>query len=229
MLTETQRKEFITKLKAYKKKYLIEKYFELDEAATRLMINSFLTEVLGYAELDEIKTEYTIKGTYADYVIQLDKKQHIVIEVKAIQIDLGENHIRQALGYAANEGIDWVLLTNGKQWMLFRVLFEKPVKNVLVFKYDFSIDDQFKKAIHDVEYLTKKCVEKGELEEYWQRYVAIAPKNLCKFLYEPEIIRSLKRMLKKEVCINFSEEDLFDAVHEIIITKIEKEKPKFKM
>ena len=229
MLTENQRKEFITNLKSYKKRYLVDKYSELDESATRLMINSFLTEVLGYAELDEIKTEYTIKGTYADYVIQLDKKQHIVIEVKAIQIDLSENHIRQALNYAANEGIDWVLLTNGKQWMLFRVLFEKPIKNVLVFKHDFSIEESFKKAISVMEYLTKKCVEKGELEEYWERYVAIEPKNLCKFLYEPDTLKLLKRMLKKEVGINFSEEDLFDAIHTIVITKIDKEKPKFKM
>ena len=105
MLTEAQRKIFLNELKNYRKKYLVEKYFKLDESATRLMINSFLTDVLGYAELDEIKTEYTIKSTYADYVIQLDKKQHIVVEVKAIQIDLSENHIRQALGYAANEGI----------------------------------------------------------------------------------------------------------------------------
>lgn len=229
MLTETQRKNFVTELKNYKKKYLVDKYFELDESATRLMINSFLSDVLGYAELDEIKTEYTIKGTYADYVIQLDKKQHIVIEVKAIQINLSENHIRQALGYAANEGIDWVLLTNGKQWMLFRVLFEKPIKNILVFNFDLSIEESFKKAIIALEYLTRKCVEKGDLEKYWERYIVIEPKNLCKYLYEPETIKLLKRMLKKEVGINFSEEDLFEAIHKIVITKIDKEKPKFKM
>ena len=229
MLTETQRKIFVTQLKNYKKKYLVDKYFELDESATRLMINSFLSNVLGYAELDEVKTEYTIKGTYADYVIQLDKKQHIVIEVKAIQINLSENHIRQALGYAANEGIDWVLLTNGKQWMLFRVLFEKPIKNVLVFNFDLSIEESFRKAIVALEYLTKKCVEKGDLEQYWERYIVIEPKNLCKYLYEPETIKLLKRMLKKEVGINFSEEDLFEAIHKIVITKIDKEKPKFKM
>ncbi len=229
MLTETQRKIFVTQLKNYKKKYLVDKYFELDESATRLMINSFLSNVLGYAELDEVKTEYTIKGTYADYVIQLDKKQHIVIEVKAIQINLSENHIRQALGYAANEGIDWVLLTNGKQWMLFRVLFEKPIKNILVFNFDLSIEESYKKAIVALEYLTKKCVEKGDLEQYWERYIVIEPKNLCKYLYEPETIKLLKRMLKKEVGINFSEEDLFEAIHKIVITKIDKEKPKFKM
>ena len=229
MLTEGQKKQFLTAIKAYKKKYLQEKYSDLDESATRLMINSFLTEVLGYAELDEIKTEYSIKGTYADYVIQLGKKQHIVIEVKAIQIDLSEKHIRQALSYAANEGIDWVLLTNGKQWMLFRVIFEKPLKNILVFSFDLSIEESFKRACNNMEYITKKCVEKGELEEYWNRYIAIDPKNLCQHLYSPEVLKLLKRNLKKDVGINFSEEDLFEAIHKIVITKIDNPKPKFKL
>ena len=228
MLTEAQRKVFITALKNYKKKYLINKYLELDESATRLMINSFLTEVLGYAELDEIKTEFAIKGTYADYVIQLDKKRHIVIEVKAIQIDLSEKHIRQSINYAANEGIDWVLLTNGKQLMFFRVIFEKPIKSALVFDIDLSKEDGFKKATTLLEYLTKKCVERGELEDYWNRYIVIEPKNLCTQLYDIETLKLLKRQLKKKVGINFSEEDLFDAIHQIVITKIDIEKPRFK-
>lgn len=103
MLTDLQRKNFVSELKKFKRKYLKEKYLELDESATRLMINSFLTEVLEYKELDEIKTEQAIKGTYADYVIQLDKKPQLVIEVKAIQIDINEKHIRQAVNYASNE------------------------------------------------------------------------------------------------------------------------------
>lgn len=228
MLTALQRKNFISELRKYKRKYLKNKYFELGESATRLMINSFLTDVLNYVELDDIKTEFSIKGTYADYVIQLGKKRQIVIEVKAIQIDLNEKHIRQSLNYAANEGIDWVLLTNGKQWLFFRVLFEKPIKSKLVFNLDLSVDEDFKKALKKFEYLTKKCVQQGDLEKYWNRFIAIEPKNLCLNLYESDTLRLLKRKLKKATGINFSEEDLFDAIHEIIINKIDTNKPKFK-
>ncbi len=35
------------------------------------MINSFLTDILNYLSIEEVKTEYMIKGTYADYVVQL--------------------------------------------------------------------------------------------------------------------------------------------------------------
>lgn len=227
-LTEIQRKDYISSLKDYKKNYLKEEYFSLDESATRIMINNFLTNVLGYTELAEIRTEYSIKGTYADYVIQLDNVQHIIVEVKAIQINLNDNHIRQSIGYAANEGIDWVLLTNGKEWKLYRVIFGKPIESKLVFSYDFTNEDEFKKAIEEFEYLSKKCVSSGELEKFWNRHNAVAPKNLCMHLYKPDIIKCLKKHLKKDFGVNFNEEEIFDAVHEIIIRKIETNKPKFK-
>ena len=228
MLTELQRKLFVSELKKFKRKYLKEKYFEMHESDTRLMINSFLVDVLGYAELDEIKTEQAIKGTYADYVIQIDKTRHFIIEVKAIQLKLSEKHIRQALHYASDEGIDWVLLTNGREWLLFRVLFEKPIRSQLVFSIDLSDAIDFKKAPKFFEYLTRKCVARGDLESYWKRFVNIEPNNFCKFLYEPDVIRLLKNKLKKKSGINFTEEDLFDAIHKTIITKITIDKPKFK-
>ena len=229
MLTEKQKKEYLSAFRAYKRKYLVEKYMELDESATRLMINSFLCDVLDYVELDEIKTEYAIKGTYADYVIQLENTQHIIVEVKAIQINLTDKHIRQALGYAADEGIDWVLLCNGRQWQLYRVIFGKPLQHKLVFNYDLTDDIQYKKAEKDFVYLTKKSVSRGELDTMWNRHVSIEPHNMCRHLYKIENIKLMKRMLKRESGINFTEEDIHEAIHKIVTTKIEIDKPKLKI
>ena len=132
MATERQKQQFEKRLREYRKKYLTKKQnLELDESATRIMVNYFLTDVLGYTELDDIKTEYAIKGGYADYVIQLARKKHFVVEVKSIQIDLNAHHLRQSRGYAADEGIDWILLFNGKQIQLYRVIFGKPIDCLL--------------------------------------------------------------------------------------------------
>jgi len=59
-----------TALKNYKKQYLDGNLRKLDESGTRLMMNTFLSDVLGYKPIEEIKTEYMIKGTYGAYVIQ---------------------------------------------------------------------------------------------------------------------------------------------------------------
>ncbi len=226
MPTQAQTTKVLNKLKAYKKKYLIKKYAELDESGTRLMINSFLTEILGYTELDEVRTEYAIKGTYADYVIQVDRKKHFVVEVKAIQIDLSEKHIRQAIGYCANEGIDWVLLTNGRQFELYRVIFGKPITHKKVFSFDLTKDHAPKEMAELFVLLTKKSLSKKELEQFWVHFQALEPKKLCKYLYSKEVVRFLRRTLKKDAGLTFSEEDIFESIHQIIVTKIPSQKPK---
>ena len=111
MLNANKQAKLLDALKKYSKKYLNSNLTELDESGTRLMINSFLMDVLGYAPIEEIKTEYMIKGTYADYVVQLGGTRHFLVEVKALSLNLAPAHLRQAINYGANEGIYWALLT----------------------------------------------------------------------------------------------------------------------
>lgn len=226
MLTTIQLKKLADKIKQYRSKYVQKKHFELDESATRIMINSFLTTVLEYIELEDIKTEYLIKGTYADYVIQLEQKRHVVIEVKAINIDLSDKHIRQSINYAANEGIDWVLLTNGKTFNLYRVIFQKPISHKEIFSIDLTDTNQLKKAPEYFQYLTKKCLEDGSLEKYWDKFQAVEPQNLCRYLYSIDVVKFLRKSIKIDKGLNFSEEEIFDSIHQIITIPIDSEKPK---
>src|SRR5258705_210545 len=60
MLTSAKKAKLLNNLKIYSKRYL-NKMTELDESGTRLMVNHFLTEVLGFIPIDEVKTEYMTK------------------------------------------------------------------------------------------------------------------------------------------------------------------------
>jgi len=227
MATQKQ-KDFLHKnLIKYSKKYLNKKYAELDESATRIMVNNFLTEILGYAELEEIKTEYQVRGEYADYVIQVDRKKCFVVEVKAIQLDLSDHHLRQAVSYAANEGIDWILLTNGKNYSLYKVIFSKPIESKKVFSFDLSNPKELKDSVEYLVYLTKKSIIKDELNDFWKRFQALEPVCLCKNLYSMEIVKFLKKVLKKTTGLSFNDNDILESINTIIKTKIESEKPKF--
>lgn len=227
MPTPSQLSAFYSSLKDYRKKYLLERYESLDESATRLMINKFLTDILGYTELDEIKTEYAIKGTYADYVIQVDRKKHFVVEVKAVQIDLSEKHLWQAVNYAANEGIDWILLTNGRAFEIYKVIFAKPISYKKICGFDLKDDSQLKAAVDFLILLSKKEVAKDALEHFWKRFQALEPMNLCKVLYTPDVVRLLRKSLKNKTGLSFSEDDIFDSIHQIVVNKIVIEKPRY--
>lgn len=181
---------------------------------------------MGYVELDDIKTEYNIRGEYADYVIQLARKKHFVIEVKSIQIDLNDRHLRQSMSYAANEGIDWILLFNGKQIQLYRVIFGKPISNHKVFDFDLSDLSSMKIASENLVHLTKPSVAKGEMELYWKRFDALSPASLVKTIYTADVIKSIRLKLKKNSGINFDQQDVLDAVHELVTNSCEAVKPK---
>lgn len=221
MATANQLQVFTTKIKDYKRRYLRKEFSKENESATRIMVNSFLTDILGYKELEEIKTEYRIRSEYADYVVQLKRKKHFVVEVKSIQLDINEKHLNQSLAYAANEGIDWILLMNGRQIQLYRVNFNKPVTTTLIYKLDLLNAEDLKKAPQQLWFLTKKAVEHGELEQFWKRTNALQLENLAKLLYSEDIVKRLRNDLKSETGIYFQVEDVAKSLLELITTSVE--------
>ena len=229
MATTTQLQLLKNQLSTYKKRYLRKEFSRLDESATRIMTNYFLTDILGYKELDEIKTEYRIRSEYADYVVQLKRKKHFVVEVKSIDLDLNEKHLRQSLSYAANEGIDWILLLNGREIQLFRVNFGKPITTTLIYKLDLMNNDDFKKAPELLWNLTKKAVEKGDLEIFWKRTNALTPSSLAKLLYSEEVVKRLRNDLKEQTGIYFQMEDVAGSLCQVITQPIEFPKPKLRI
>jgi hypothetical protein len=230
MVTAFQIDQMIKELKEYKRKYIKKSFGDLDESGTRIMINAFLTQVLGYKELDEIKTEYSIRGEYADYVIQTARKKQFVVEVKSIQIDINDKHLRQSLSYAANEGIDWILLTNGKQFQIYRVLFEKPMRTKLVF--DLRLDEisngEIRKYAEELVVFTKSRVLMNEHELFWQRRIALDPQNISKLLYCEDILKIVRRELKKSTGMYFDDNSIKDALIKAINCSSNTEKIKYR-
>lgn len=229
MATAKQLFDLKEKLKIYKRKYLRKEFSTLDESGTRIMINSFLTDILGYQELEEIKTEFRIRYEYADYVIQLKRKKHFVVEAKSIEIDINDKHLRQSLSYAANEGIDWIVLTNGRQIQLYRVNFGKPISTTLIYALDLMDPLDLKKAPDQLWNLTKIAVERGELEMFWKRTNALRPENLAKLVYSEEIVKRLRNDLKTETGIYFQLEDVAASLYDVICQKVDTIRPKLRI
>src|SRR5215210_7474837 len=92
-----------------------------NESDTVVIVTDFLTDVLGYEKYEEITTEFAVRCTFCDLAIKRDGQAQYLIEVKSIGTDLRENHLKQAVDYGANQGVEWVLLTNGIEWQAHRV------------------------------------------------------------------------------------------------------------
>jgi predicted type IV restriction endonuclease len=223
MLTSAKQSKLLDSLKKYSKKYLNGKYTELDESGTRLMINEFLSQVLGYEPIEEIKTEYMIKGTYADYVIQLKGNRHFLVEVKALSLNLNSSHLRQATNYGANEGIDWALLTNGKCFEFYKILFNKPIESRKVFSLDFSDTSKLKASIELLQFLHKDSVGNKGLEMLWNKSIALDPANVAGYLYTPAVINHIKKSLKEKYKHKFTDEEIKISIDAIVFEEIKLE------
>jgi hypothetical protein len=118
-------------------------------------------------------------------------------------------------------------LTNGKNFSLYKVIFAKPIDSKKVFSFNLSDPKELKNSIEYLMYLTKKSVLKDELTDFWKRFQALEPNHLCKNLYAIEVVRFLKKVLKKSTDLSFSDDDILESLNIIIRAKIESEKPKF--
>ena len=220
MPTNFQTQHTIKQLREYRKKYLRKEFAEIDESATRIMVNSFLCDVLGYEELVDIKTEYRIRDTYADYVIQTARKKNFIVEVKAMQLDLNQRHIKQSVEYAVNEGIDWVILTNGRQINVYKVIFAKPIRYELFFDFDLTDLKSITKAGQMLVYLSKKSVLKNDLDQLWQRQAEISPEKLGKVVLQETFIKVLRREMKKSTKLHYTDEELYTALSELVAKEV---------
>ena len=158
-------------------------------------------------------------------MIQIGRKKHFIIEVKSASLDLNEKHMRQAVNYAANEGIDWVLLTNGSVFILYRVLFNKPISTKKVFDHDIGKEKNLRNIANDIALLSKKCVDKKDLEKYWERFEVVEPAGLSKLLYHKSVISAIRRVMRQKASLTFSEDEVLDALHTLIRQPIESVKP----
>ncbi len=222
MITSGKSDKMLSALKDYKKRYLNKSMIDLDESGTRIMINTFLTSILGYQELEEIKTEYMIKGTYADYIVQIGGKRYLLVEVKAFGLELSDKHLRQAVGYGANEGIDWCILTNGRQFRFYKIIVEKQVTERLVLEIDFTAEDfNVKDALENLIYFHRDAVVKKSLVALWSRTNALDPAGIAGLLYSPQIIAIIKKELKNKYDAKFEDDEIMNSISEIISCELD--------
>ena len=108
---------------------------DVNESDTVAIIMDIMSEVFGYDKYSEITTEFAIKKTYCDLAIKIDGQPCLLLEAKAAGLNLKEQHIKQAVDYGSNSGIEWVVLTNSVPRSCLRFIFlqqavQSPVRAV---------------------------------------------------------------------------------------------------
>jgi hypothetical protein len=168
------------------------------EADTVMIVTDMLASVFGYDKYSEVTAEYAIRGTYCDLATKLEGTLQTLIEVKAIGLDLKDQHVKQAVDYAANQGVDWVVLTNGMQWRVYNVIFGKPIDQELVVEFD--VCGMNPKSQADLERLYLFCKEgwvKSVLGDYQLQKQALSRFFLGALILSDPVLEVVRRELRR--------------------------------
>ena len=171
---------------------------DVGETDTVTIVKDMLASVFGYDKYSELTSEYAIRGTYCDLAIKLDTKLSTLIEVKAIGIELKEPQVKQAVDYAANQGVDWVFLTNGIRWCVYHVLFTRPIQTELVVDIDFSALNP--KSDSDLEMLYLWCKEgwvRSALGDFHTQKQALSRFFLGAMVISDTVLEVVRRELRR--------------------------------
>jgi len=193
---------------------------DVNESDTSMIVTDMLADVFGYDKYSEVTRELAIRGTYCDLATRIDGKLQMLIEVKAIGLELKDQHAKQAVDYAANAGLEWVALTNGNCWRVFRVIFAKPIDQEVVLDIDLlALSPKSANDLENLYLLTRESMLKSGLYAYHDHLQATNKFYLAAVVLSDPVLDTVRRELRRVSDAKVELEELREALEQQVIKR----------
>jgi len=171
---------------------------DVSESDTVVIVGDMLADVLGYKKYTEITTEHAVRGTYVDLAVKVGNDLRFLVEAKAIGVSLKDNHVKQAIDYGANNGIEWVVLTSGLVWRVYKVHFKQPIDHTLLFEMDVAtVNPRSPQVLECVGNLTREGFAQSSMTTFYQQRQMTNKFALAAMLLSDPMLVALKREIKR--------------------------------
>jgi predicted type IV restriction endonuclease len=189
---------FVKVVPKFQKVLQIAKDRDVNESDTVAILNDIFGDVLGYDKYLEVTSELAIRGTYCDLALRVEDKVQFLIEAKAIGINLKESHMKQACDYGANHGVQWVVLTNGIEWQIYRIRFEQPINFDLVCTFDFLALNPKSEMDQELLFLlSKEGLSKAARDDFYEKVQSVNRYVIGNLMLAEPVLSVLRRELRK--------------------------------
>lgn len=171
---------------------------DVSEADTVTVVKDILAEVFGYDKYQELTSEHQIKGTFCDLAVKIDGKLRLLIEVKAAGVTLNNSHLRQTINYGVTQGIEWVALTNGINWQVYKIKFGQPPIEEELARFDFlAINPKNEDDMQKLFLLCKEGMTSEALNTYHQVAQLFNKHTVSVFLQSEVVLSALRREMRR--------------------------------
>jgi len=145
----------------------------LKEYPTRTIFIDPLLAALGWdvRDPDEVELEHpTVDGKSVDYAMKVNRKVVLHLEAKQLGDPLDDvKSITQVVGYAANDGIEWCVLTNGVRYKVYKASERASAPDKLLFEVSIDSKDTGGLTVEELarqfNRLSRESMAKGLLDQ----------------------------------------------------------------
>jgi hypothetical protein len=183
---------------------------DVNESDTVVIVTDLLQYIFGYDKYNEITSEHMIRGTFCDLAVKISGTLAFLLEVKSIGTELKDGHVKQAVDYAANQGVEWVGLTNGQIWRIYKVTFSKPIESEVVVDIDLlAINHRDLEQIGYLGMLAKEGWQRARLAEHHAHRQVLSKYTLAAVILSEPVLNVMRRQLRRiSPDIKIEEDDL---------------------
>lgn len=188
----------IQQLKRYQGLLTEAKDRDISESDTVAIIADMIADVLGYKKYIEITTEYSIRGTYVDLAVKVGEEIRFLVEAKAIGAALKEAYVKQAIDYGSNLGIEWVILSNGVIWQIYKIHFKQPVEKTLIYEIDLlKASHKNQQLLECMGNLSREGFTKSSMATFCQQRQITSKFSLAAILISPTMLTALRKEIRR--------------------------------
>lgn len=171
---------------------------DISESDTVVIIGDILADVFGYKKYVEITTEFAIRGTFVDLATKVGDDVRFLVEGKAIGVPLKDAHVKQAIDYGANHGIEWIILTNGASWRVYKIHFRQPIDKSLIFDFDLLQSNARNPSVVECfENLSREGFTKSSMTALFQAKQITSKFSLAALLLSEPMLTALRREVRR--------------------------------
>ncbi|MEV6860534.1 hypothetical protein AB0M44_05975 [Streptosporangium subroseum] len=147
-------------------------------------------------------------GLGAEVTGRITQQDVAFIEVKRCSQKLNMRHLRQVQMYAVNEGVEWMILTNGQVWQVYHMTGGLPVVIDLALEVDLLGEAGLAAKTDALFYLSKDAFKRRLIDDLWKARAATSAKSLAQVVLSDLVIDAIRKEVRRQTNHNAEPKDL---------------------